>query len=1358
MARKIRRAARSSGRGRSAARGGDAGPTLAGGREQPARVPVVGIGASAGGLDAFRRFFGAMPADSGMAFVLVQHLDPTHESLTPTLVGRYTSMPVVQVAGDTPVEPNHVYVIPPGKYLTVSERTLRLTVPVEPGGVRLAIDFFLRSLAADVQERAIGIILSGTGTDGTLGLKAIKGAGGLALAQEPKTAQHDGMPRSAIATGAVDHVLPAEQMPDVMIGYVQHPYVGSARDAAAPVEIAHDHVSDVLAILRDRMKFDFRSYKRSTLERRVQRRMSLRHVAQGANYVRLLKGDLAEIRALFDDLLIGVTSFFRDPEAWHLLDEHVLRALAERRESQAALRVWVAGCGTGEEAYSVAMLLLEAQQAGAAHGPVQVFASDVDVAALGFARVGLYPQAVVGDLTPARIAHFFTREDHSYRVNRALREAVVFAQQNLLTDPPFSKLDVILCRNVLMYVEPEAQQRVISLLHFALNEGGYLFLGSAETAGRQEDLFEVISKRWRIYRRVGPTRPDRVRFRAQPPLARPNLGRPAGLLPKLLLERYAPACVVINRKHEILYFSGPSGEYLTQPAGPPTQDLMAWAREGMQTRLRTAIHRAIRDGKTVTVTGAHVRRGDAVHRVKLVVEPFPGGGETDGLLLVAFADEPSAAVPTAVAPEGEPETRLVRQLEDDLKTTRDELQSSVDELQASNQELNVANEEVMSVNEELRAANEELETSKEELESINEELNTVNAQLEAKVVELKQANDDLDNLLISTNIPTIFLDGRFHVRRFTPAATNLFHLIPSDVGRSLGDITRRCTDEDVLSDAGVVLAQLAPITKEVQGHDGRRYVRQILPYRTRDDRIEGVVITFSDVAAEALQEARLYAEAIVDTVREPLLVLDANLRVQSANQSFYQTFRVSTEEAVDRSLYELGNYQWDSPRLRELLGEILARRKVLSDFEVTHEFERIGRRTMVLNARTLSRGGGRLDLILLAIEDVTDRKHAERTLHESEARTRAGVDTAVDAIITIDESGTVLSFNPAAERIFGYAAGDMLGQSAQLIILPPYGNEHDPSLASYLRRERRVLGIGREVSGRRQDGTAFPLDLTISEFDDGNGRKFVGTVRDITARKQAEEQLRRHQADLAHVLRVSTIERLAAGLAHDLNQPLAAIANDVEACAAQVRSGKGKRGPLLELLDRAGAEALRAGEIVHRLREFVQRGQPHLEPVDLREVIRNATRWVAREVEQAHIVLRIDLGARPLSLHADRVQIEQVILNILQNAVDAIREAEGAEREVYVRTSRTADGLAEVTVYDTGCGVSEAVAERLFEAFFTTKAHGLGMGLAISRSIVEAHNGRLSVERHTPDPGTTVRLVLPMDLVAGFPAERHDGG
>lgn len=1231
---------------RGAKRSSGTKPGLAAGRAAAAaQFSIVGVGASAGGLDAFKRLFGAVPADCGLAFVLVQHLDPTRPSLTADIVGSYTRMRVMEATDGMRVEPDGVYVIPPNKYLSIREGVLRLSAPSAPRSMRMAIDHFFYSLAEAERERAIGIILSGTGTDGTLGMKEIKAAGGMTMAQTPETAQHDGMPRSAIAAGSADYVLPPERMPEALLAYVRHAAINYSASPAKPEEESTDPLTTIVAALQAQVKFDFSGYRRGTLERRIRRRMSLRHVAAMSDYVELLRREPTEAAALFDDLLISVTSFFRDPAAWQTLQEQAIRPLVADKERDAPLRVWVPACATGEEAYSIAMILIEEIEASGKNHRLQVFASDVDVPALERARAGVYPEGIAARISPERLSRFFVKGEHSYQVTKDLRDGVVFAQQSLIGDPPFSRLDVISCRNFLIYLEPAVQEKIVALLHFALVKGGCLFLGSAESVGARSELFEPISRKWRIYRRVGPTRHDTIQLPVATapgsgavwgrPRGEPTPSRLAALAQQLLVQRYAPACVVIDRNAQVLYFHGRTDDYLVQPSGLPTRDLIAQARGGLRSRLRGAVREAMRGSRRVVASGVQISRGSASPRVRIAVEPLDTGNEAQSLWLVSFEGEAETASPTVAADaDGKPgaEEALVHQLEGELRTTKEDLQHTIEDL-------STANEELMSVTEEMQSSNEELETSKEELQSLNEELTTANAQLESKIGELEASNNDLDNLLTSTNIGTLFLDTRLRIRGFTPAATRLFSLISSDVGRPVSDIAPKVSDPALLSDAAAVLEKAESPKKEVQGHDGRWYVRQVLPYRTRDGRTEGVVVTFSDVAAEALHEARLYAEAIVDTVREPLLVLDEDLRVRSANPAFYETFRSRQEETVGRLLYELGSRQFDIPELRARLREVLSTKRVLDDFEVVGVFESMGRRILLLNARAIERGTGRPELVLLGIEDITERRLARDALREGEAR------------------------------------------------------------------------------------------------------------------REAAEQVRERQAQLEHALRISTVGVLASGLAHELSQPLSAIANEVEACVQYVASGKIEADTLLGLLEEVSADALRAGEIVDHLRGFIQKGEPQPEQADLSEIAHQVARLLGSELEREGITLRLEVEPGPIPIFADRIQIEQVVVNFVQNAIDAVR-ADGDRREIALKV-RTRGGRAELEVRDTGAGVLAAAGEHLWEPFFTTKPHGLGMGLAISRSIIEGHRGRIRLEPPADGTrGTIAGFTLPLSAPATSPERK----
>ncbi len=969
--------------------------------------PIVGIGASAGGLEAFEQFFRKVLPGSGMAFVLVSHLDPSHASILTEILQRSTKMPVVEAQDQMKVEPNCVYAIPPNRDMAIFHGVLQLSVPDQPRGQRMPIDAFLRSLAEDQGERAIGIILSGTGTDGTLGLRAILGAGGVSLVQEPASAKYDGMPTSAISAGYATHILPVDKMPEVLLSGVR---VLNQPPLAPPA--ATSGLNRILMQLRSVTGHDFSLYKKSTIGRRIERRMAMHNIEDKEVYARYLKEHPPEVHLLFKELLINVTNFFRDAEAYAVLKQDVLPQLFKDKPEDYVFRVWVADCASGEEAFSIAILLREVMDEAHQEFKILLYATDLDDDAIAVARAGFYPPNIAQDVDPERLRRYFIKEDTGYRVKKNIREMVVFATQNVIKDPPFTRLDLLSCRNLMIYLEPEIQNRLIPAFHYALKPGGVLFLSPSESITSHTELFKPLNRKWKFYQAIGNIASTRAVMGGglvwtKDPNAQgmdeviKKIKEPdfAELTKRALLQTYAPASVVTDIKGNIRFVHGDTGKYLRAAPGQATLNVIEMAREGLQLELRAALLLAAAGSESSAPESADkaaafhsrevsVKTNGHFQLVNLNVRPLAAPDSGEKLLLVSFQDvahpapglskgnKPKGGKPERGQGEAGPQQHM-EELQRELAYTRENLQATIEEQQASNEELKSTNEELQSTNEELQSTNEELETSKEELQSLNEELVTVNAELQAKIEQLAGMQNDMKNLLDNINIGTIFLDQHLLIRRYTRDAALVYRLVASDIGRPLSDIKSDIEGVDLLDHAQTVLDKLVPWEREVRAVGGAWYLVRIQPYRTLDNVIDGVVLTFSDIsqrikAEAAAQSARELSENIVATVREPLVVLDASLKVVSVNRSFYQNFRVTPEDTIGRQIYELGNRQWDIPKLRELLDNILPRNQVMEDFAIEHEFPAIGKRKMLLNARRIVGKSGDTQLILLVIEDVTE--------------------------------------------------------------------------------------------------------------------------------------------------------------------------------------------------------------------------------------------------------------------------------------------------------------------------------------------------------------------------------------------------
>lgn len=907
---------------------------------KPVTFPIVGIGASAGGLAAFVAFFAGLPVDAepGMAFVLVQQLAPDHDSLLTALIQRATRMPVVEVTDSMVVRVNCVYIIPPNRDMAFLNGALHLLEPTAPRGHRLPIDYLFRSLAQDQHERAIGIVLSGTGSDGTLGVRSIKDGGGMVMVQTVDSAEFDGMPQSALATGVVDYVLPPAEMAAELMAYVSHALGTSARISAVVAPQSEKALQKIFILLRAQTKHDFSQYKPNTIYRRIERRMAVHQVQTLGDYVQYLQQTPAEVDALFRDLLIGVTSFFRDPEAFAVLEASVIPKLFQGKPAGGVVRAWTAGCSTGEEAYSIAILLQEALETLKQNFKIQVFATDIDSRAVAVARAGLYPASISEDISPERLARFFTLEADgiTYRVHKGIRDMLVFSEQDLIRDPPFSKLDLITCRNLLIYLGTDLQKKLVSMFHYSLKPGGMLFLGTSETVGSFVDLFATLDRKSKLYQRKedfqGAQRAALGRFSppssintSMTPLA---IGKSSPSIPmslrelteQSLLKEDAKVAVLVNGRGDILFLHGRAGMYLEPtPGDAGINNILKMARDGLRRELTTSLHKATGTKERVAALGLRVKTNGHHTLVDLTVCPVaqgPADALESPLYLVileqahavpAQPGQPGAA-PTA-APSGEQSgdaRSQIAELTEELQAKDEYLLAANEELETSNEELKSSNEEMQSVNEELQSTNEELETSKEEMQSINEELSTVNAELQTKVGDLSRANNDMNNLLAGTGIATIFIDHSLRILRFTPAASLIINLILSDVGRPVGHIVSNLVGYDSLvADAQGVLKTLLPHEIDVQTTAGKYFTMRILPYRTLDNVIEGAVITFVEITEivrtrEALRKANemLRLAVVVRDATDAITVQDLDGRIIAWNPGAVRLYGWSEEEAL----------------------------------------------------------------------------------------------------------------------------------------------------------------------------------------------------------------------------------------------------------------------------------------------------------------------------------------------------------------------------------------------------------------------------------------------------------------------------
>jgi two-component system CheB/CheR fusion protein len=967
---------------------------------------IAGVGASAGGLEAFTQLLNALPSNTGIAFVLVQHLAPRHESFLSELLARATTMPVKQASEGDLVLPDHVYVIPPNVEMVIQGRRLHLT-PRGEAGPHLSIDTFLRSLADDQESEAIGILLSGSSSDGAVGMAAIKAAGGITIAQEEQSAKYGSMPHSAIAAGAADFVLTPEQIAGELVRIAGLPHRGGGdpeRPFDGPAGEVDGNLTRIFRQVQNATGVDFSLYKQNTITRRIKRRMMLHRIERLEDYLAYLRGHPEEARTLNEDLLVNVTGFFRDPESYEALNTIVFPVLC--REGTGPVRIWVPGCSTGEEAYSIAISLFEFLGDQSASLPLQMFATDLSERAIETARAGAYPENITRDVSPERLRRFFVRIERGYQVSKGVRDACIFARQDVTRDPPFSKLDLISCRNVLIYLGPVLQRQVLPVFHYALKPNRFLVLGKAESIIGFADLFDPVDRRNRVFRRK--VTPARVSFefphgasrdfKEAPAPTTGDLRRASNVqreADRLLLARYAPAGVLINKGMEIIQVRGHTGAFLEPAPGQASVNLLRMAREGLPQVLRGAVREAIKSRRPVRRDRVPYRRDGLRRLANLEVTPVagadPSGG--DNYFLITFEavlsgslKSPRLLKATPAGPKARGEAGRLRR---ELLSTRDYLQSMIEELEATNEELKSANEEILSSNEELQSTNEELETAKEELQSSSEELTTINDELQNRNADLGLLNNDLINVLTSVNLPIVIVGSDLRIRRFTSAAEKPLNLIPGDVGRRITDIRPHVPIVDLEAMLLEVMETVSSRESSVRDEQGRWYSLRVRPYRTLDNRIDGAILMLVDVtdlraSLQSLAETRNYAQAIVETIQEGFLVFDDRFHVRGANNVFYKRFGLTPDQVLDRPLETLGNGAWNDPRLMQALQSVGAQQETVSTLDLEIDFPSIGRRALLLSVRRLE-GESLPGTILCSIDDVTERQRAEQAVRDLSA-------------------------------------------------------------------------------------------------------------------------------------------------------------------------------------------------------------------------------------------------------------------------------------------------------------------------------------------------------------------------------------
>ncbi len=1209
--------------------------------------PVVGIGASAGGLQAIKLFFEHMPKDSGMAFVIILHLSPDHQSIADQIIQESTRMPVLQVTQPVPIKKNCVYVISPAHSLTMNDGYLRVSPAGSPQARHTAIDLFFRDLADVHRERAFCLVLSGTGSDGAVGLSRIKEQGGVTLVQVPEDAEFDGMPRAAIETRMVDLILPVVEMPQKLMELwrnSQNIKLPSANDpdlkALKPANeheasIAEQRLHEILLYLRSSTGHDFKHYKRATVLRRIERRMQVTSQSDLGAYYDYLQNTPEESKALLGDMLIGVTNFFRDREAFEALERDVLpqlvQSVADSSEKE-ELRVWSAGCSTGEEAYSLAILLDDQMQVQSSKANLQVFATDIDERAITTGRAGTYPQAIVTDVPPTRLRHYFVKDDDHYRIRKEIREKVLFAKHSLLSDPPFSQIDLIVCRNLLIYLDREVQREILQMFHFALRPGGFLFLGTSESADACHELFAPVDKRNRIFRaKTGTANSRRTPTMPRGGYMRTSVSRPPSKaiepvklsfadIHRRAIERFAPPSIIVDTNADILHMSEAAGRFLRHVGGELSRNLLTLILPELRLEIRTTLFQVQQSNLTVRSREVLLKREERQYRITLIAQPYKDDDFDSECVLVTFDETEIDAHEQALTTVLQTESQVLSNLERELQRTKLHLQDTIEQSEISSEELKASNEEMQAINEELRSATEELETSKEELQSINEELLTVNYELKTKVEETDKINDYLTNLIASTDIATVFVDRSMRIKWFTPRATDIFSMLPVDTGRSLLDITHRLNYPAMTEDAAQVFESLNMIEREVNSTDNRWYIARLLPYRSSEDHIDGTVLTFIDISK---------------------------------------------------------------------------------------------------------------------------RREAEEELRLGEERMRLVAESTRDyAIIILDEMGAITSWNKGAELIFGHSKNEAEGQYYDFIFT---AEDRAAGMAESELSTARQHGRSEDERWHvRKDGSRFFCSGEVTLLSGDRLQGYVKIARDLTGHKRQQDEQSKELAQTRNT--VSLRDEFFAVMSHELKHPLNLIQLNAELLRRlpMIRTAGPATKAVNTICDAVTSQARIIDDLLDVARVRTGKLKLQLARVDLSAVLRDIHTVVLNEQHATRIDLQ--LPEAPLIIHADPTRVEQIIWNLVNNALK-FTPPSGRIELIASKSGK----MAQLDVKDNGVGIAAENLEHVFDLFGQAeKQHtnhqreGLGIGLSLVRQLTEAQHGTVKVASPGLGAGCTFTVRLPL--------------